>query len=417
MPHKCNNNEYANKLILQDGTCIDCEQNFCLCELEMSTVKCAPVCGPRPKLLSKFESFSRSNNQETLDAILEPITRYDLTPEKLPTVIQMKESYDVDEKEVFYDGEEDGDSKIYKAYDKETGTYFLAKRYQLPDADDKIFYDRAAFLIEIYALMYHLNLLNYYGCYYDKDPEKHSLWMIMEPLEYTLKEYVEMRHGPNGEGINEFECKSIIADILDNLWTFHLSGSIHTDIKPTNIMFRDKKDDKPEENGWKLIDYDNRLTVLCNSHILLSGLSGTVQWTPPEVDPMSHLYILRGKDNYYSNQGDIWQIGLIILYILFGNHPYILDEKEDDKWNRNWYWYYTKVLKGGKYDMDSDKNKGSIALQNYLIGLYVEEKISKDLFDLLFNYILIFDPRKRASCKDVYNHKWFDDYRMSLKKN
>ena len=58
------------------------------------------------------------------------------------------------------------------------------------------------------------------------------------------------------------------------------------------------------------------------------------------------------------------------------------------------YFYEAKLLKEEKYDKDSDKNKGEIWLRNHLISLYFENKISKDLFDLLHDHLLVFDYRK-----------------------
>ena len=45
------------------------------------------------------------------------------------------------------------------------------------------------------------------------------------------------------------------------------------------------------------------------------------------------------------------------------------------------------------------------------LGLYVTDKMSKELFDLLHNNILLFDPRKGSDCKVIYNHAWFDEVR------
>ena len=112
---------------------------------------------------------------------------------------------------------------------------------------------------------------------------------------------------------------------------------------------------------------------------------------------------------------------MIILYAILGTQPYILskDEKMDHlKWNERWkYFYQQKLLKGDEYNMDSDINKGEVWLKNYLIGLFVNGKISYSLWDLLYNYLLIFDPRKRKNGKEIWEHSWFDGYRNSIKVN
>ena len=45
------------------------------------------------------------------------------------------------------------------------------------------------------------------------------------------------------------------------------------------------------------------------------------------------------------------------------------------------------------------------------VGLLHDEKTSKDLFDLLSNYMLVWDPRKRATPPQIYKHSWFDEIR------
>ena len=141
---------------------------------------------------------------------------------------------------------------------------------------------------------------------------------------------------------------------------------------------------------------------------------GTAGWTPPEISPINK----KGVYNYYTCSVDIWGIGLIILYILFGCQPYDFTEKEERKCKflGGTYstYFHKKLLKKGKYDMDSDKNKGQLWLRNYLLAFYVQDKISKELFDLLDGNILSFDLRKRSDCGNIWKHSWFDGVRKDL---
>ena len=79
---------------------------------------------------------------------------------------------------------------------------------------------------------------------------------------------------------------------------------------------------------------------------------------------------------------------MIILSIVFETHQYDIDGSIGIR-----HWYKQNLLINGKYDMNSDKNKGEISLRNYLVDLYVNEKISKELIELLHNHVLIFDTR------------------------
>ena len=90
-------------------------------------------------------------------------------------------------------------------------------------------------IVEMYHLINYTNLLKYHEIYYDKENKK--LLLTMEPLQITLKQFVEKKHRTNGDGVNEYQCKLIICDILSNLWTLHKTGNVHCDIKPSHIMY------------------------------------------------------------------------------------------------------------------------------------------------------------------------------------
>eukprot|EP01083_Nonionella_stella_P283957 966541_1 len=271
---------------------------------------------------------------------------------------------------------------------KNTKKNCIVKVYKLQENNKNIL-NEMAHIKSTYLLMQKTNLLNYYGLYYNKP--QNQLFITMEPLKQTLEQYVS-----NRSTIREIECKLIISYLLYDLWTLHKTGFIHSDINPSNIMLRDSIKE-PTLNGWRLIDYDNRLFIGNKIYVPYKRVRGCVQWTPPE-----HKYNIKKKKefNYFNYGTDVWSIGLIILYILTGKNPYQLTKEEQLKYSNSkkiyqQYFYYNKLLKNDKYKMDSHINKGEIWLRNYLISLYFQDKISYELFDLLHDYILIFDPRKR----------------------
>ena len=359
--------------------------------------------GSAPPFRSKADNFQRQMCKEEIEALWGPICRYHTSKEKFESVKEGLSDYqDIKDAELIYNKK--SSSSVYKVKTKDNQDEKIIKVYHLSKKSAK---DHSIELREIvrgYNLMYHTNLGEIFRLCIDR--KTNDVYMAMEPLQKTLKEYVKEKHGSSGDGINELQCKSIIVDILDNLWTLHLAACVHCDLKPENIMLRDVPY-KPEFNGWKLIDFDNRLFMGLNKYRLLPTALGSFGWMPPEINALIDNQIFKGKGNYFSYGYDIWALGLIILYILFGTQPYdpsgwIMTERR---------WYKIELLRGGKYDMNSDKNKGEIWLRNYLLDLYVNDKISKELFDLLHNHMLIFDPRKRSNCKIIYNHVWFDEIR------
>ena len=118
--------------------------------------------------------------------------------------------------------------------------------------------------------------------------------------------------------------------------------------------------------------------------------------------------IVEGNPNYIGYATDVWQIGLVILYILCGHQPYQATEEDKKRWFLHRWWYNTKLLKDGQYHICSDKNVGEIWLHNYLIQLYAKERISDHLLDLLLK-ILTFDPRRRLNIEQIVNHKWLNE--------
>ena len=375
-----------------------------------------PTDSDRPPFLSKTDNFKREKSKKRLDKIWNTISSYHKNPKLLSDTTELLKGWsDMDKKSLIYE-------RIYSEPPKEIyvvqkiednkddeNEEMVIKVYYLPPrmSDESDTYKgKVSVRFKHYYLMHLTGLQYFHGIFYDA--KERSVYVSMEKLQKTLKEYVEEKYSENGDGIDEQECKQIIGGLLDNLWTLHLTGNVHADIKPTNIMLRDKTE-KPEYNGWKLIDYDGRRYLGNKTYKYSTYGGGTIEWTPPEVDQAPHIMSV---ESYICYGYDTWSIGLIILYILFGTQPYILTEEEDNYWMPDRYWYYTKLLKNGKYDMDSDKNEGEIWIKNYIIGLYAENKISGDLFDMLFSNVFHFDPRKRANPKELWNHKWMESYRQ-----
>eukprot|EP01083_Nonionella_stella_P300820 1028896_1 len=282
-----------------------------------------------------------------------------------------------------------------------------------------------------FVLIKESKLLYYGSMFYNRS--KKEIMITSEPLNYTLK-HIVLNKQKHKLQIREYECKLILIEIIDKLYTLHKCGYIHCDLKPSNIMKRNikksihgKHKDKMISNGWKIIDFGAILSAHQCAKIynhkgkkLIFKYRGTVCWTPPELD-------IDSVDNRFTYSVDIWALGLIILFILFGKQPYQLNDHETNelcqtKRDRKEYFYKHKLLRKRvkrkhhrnyyyddvEQDVIKPYDKGQIYICNYLIKLYYGNKISLELFDLLHNHMLLFDPTKRASCRQLYQHKWFD---------
>eukprot|EP01083_Nonionella_stella_P053942 142540_1 len=171
----------------------------------------------------------------------------------------LREWHDVDEENQIY---AKGDTvKIYKAFKRgmngqENNNFCMVKVYSVGATD----VDQMTAIKTTYLLMKKTNLLHFYGLYYDAQKER--VLMTMEPLQQTLRDYVRNAYD-DGRRIQETECKLIVSYLLYDLWTLHKTGHIHCDINPSNIMLRDRENE-PTLNGWRLIDYENRLFIGTN---------------------------------------------------------------------------------------------------------------------------------------------------------
>jgi len=153
------------------------------------------------------------------------------------------------------------------------------------------------------------------------------------------------------------------------------------------------------QDGWLLIDFNEIKKNKSKGKYI-----GTMGWSAPEIQYNSN-------KNVYTYSSDIFAFGLIILYILFGQQPLQIPEEKRILYRINaddddaeilqkrvlrkqvlTNWYYGHVA---TFDMNQ-----------YLLSLYEENKISMELYQLLNEGILVFDSKKRFSCKKIYSSEW-----------
>jgi len=252
--------------------------------------------------------------------------------------------------------------------------------------------------INEYELLTKLQLLNHKDIYYDEN--KKELLIMTEYLESNLS---ELKHSiivkDDKNDLIEDNIKEIMCDILNKLNILHLSGYIHCDLTPDNIM--------NDKNGqFKLIDFDMMSKIDLKRGYIKDCFKGTIGWTSFEIG-----HNIDSSNNKYSFATDLWSFGLLILYIIndFKNpfeltNDEILKNELNDEQTRLEYYY--------KYKMTLDKLN---EIQILLITWFASDKISFYLYDLLINHLLVFDVNDRCkTCKHLSKHPWFYGY---IKKN
>jgi len=149
----------------------------------------------------------------------------------------------------------------------------------------------------------------------------------------------------------------------------HEKGVCHRDLKPENLLLDSQKNLKISDFGLSNLyeGQNNDNSMISSRAALLHTACGTPNYVAPEV--LEH-------EGYDGRRADIWSIGVILYVLAAGCLPF--DEPT------------MPVL------FDKIKN----AKFKY------PPSFSSDLKDLI-NIILIADPNKRASIKEIQKHPWY----------
>ena len=193
------------------------------------------------------------------------------------------------------------------------------------------------------------------------------------PVKYGLFEYL-----PNGElfeyinvtkeGFSEKVAKIIFRNLIDAVETCHISGIVHGDIKPENILLS-------ENFEIKLIDFGFSKSI--DNGELIYEWSGTKIYSAPETNQSE----ARGYDGI---KNDIFAMGVVLFLLNFGHPPFECPTFSD---------YTYKLIINKDYDTFWKLvNKSNIT-------------ISESLKDLIHK-MLCFDCASRISIAEIKTHPW-----------
>ncbi|CAD8072466.1 unnamed protein product [Paramecium sonneborni] len=103
----------------------------------------------------------------------------------------------------------------------------------------------------------------------------------------------------------------LVKDILETMNYVHSQQIMHRDLKPQNIMYKDKD---PKSIDIAIIDFGFATNQKYQEHVLYN--CGTHGYAAPEVQEYKE------KQKMYTTQCDVYSLGIIIYEIFFGVHPY-----------------------------------------------------------------------------------------------
>lgn len=215
--------------------------------------------------------------------------------------------------------------------------------------------------IEILKICDHPNIVKFYDYFEDEK----SLYIVMEYCQGgELFDYAEKRRFKLGEK----RVSKIIKDLSSALKYLHSFNIIHRDIKPENVLMTSIEDDAE----IRIVDFGL-------SKILYPGNEctepyGTISYIAPEI-------LLKLP---YSEAVDVWALGVTCFLLLGGYLP---------------------------FDDINEKNEIVVdtLIEKPLFDDPVWNSVSKEGKNFI-QKMLIKDPSKRMTLKDLFKHKWISKY-------
>ena len=189
--------------------------------------------------------------------------------------------------------------------------------------------------------------------------DDNCIYILMEYCEMNLEKYIKNRmQEKNPLEINDI--KNILIQLNNILEILFRNKIAHRDLKPNNILL---KFDNKKNFIVKLSDYGN-IKQITNSIMTQSNFKGTAIFKAPEI--------LKNEKHYDPIKADLWCIGIIIYYMIKGEYPFNSDA-----------------------NISSDKKKLQFNINNC------------DTLNNLFKKLTYYDPSKRISFNDYFNHPFF----------
>ncbi|KAE8797000.1 SnRK1 alpha subunit [Hordeum vulgare] len=190
---------------------------------------------------------------------------------------------------------------------------------------------------------------------------------VYEVIETPKDIFVVMEYCNNGDlldyivekgRLHEYEARRIFQQIISGVEYCHRNMVVHRDLKPENLLLDSKYNVKLADFGLSNVMHDG--------HFLKTSC-GSLNYAAPEV--------ISGK-LYPGPEIDVWSCGVVLYALVCGAVPF------DDDNIPNLF----KKIKGG----------------TYILPIHLS-----DLVRDLIPRILVVDPMKRITIREIRKHPWF----------
>jgi len=193
-----------------------------------------------------------------------------------------------------------GFGKVYLIQHKNSHRKYAAKYQKLNSSKMmKLVHDEASFLKELSDGKRVVDIFDYY------EKDRHSLLV----LEYLEGGELFSRVGASDYDLTEDKCKKFTINLIKALNYIHERHIIHLDLKPQNIMMKNKTD----EFNIKLIDFG--LARRLDRGRVRTGFVGTVGFMAPEIARSQY----GGQERDFASPAtDLFSLGVILYMLVSG---------------------------------------------------------------------------------------------------
>ena len=247
-------------------------------------------------------------------------------------------------------------ASVYEAADKATGAKVAVKHVEKGDKDDDEARESRTMCRREIALMRlanHKHVLPLLAVFEDRA----RIHIILPYHVGDLRARLERTRtfGPR-------DALMVCQKVFDAVAYLHQLGIAHRDLKAENVLC----DDDETYNSIRIADFG--VAQVLRPAEVLDDCKGTIEYCAPEV------FLRKGA----GFKADVWSVGVIGYYVLFGKLPFLGDRKAET---------IGYILEAEIPDADWSN-------------------VDDDVEDLFTHQVLVVDPEARITAKEALAHPW-----------
>ncbi|EXJ86240.1 STE/STE20 protein kinase [Capronia coronata CBS 617.96] len=220
----------------------------------------------------------------------------------------------------------------------------------------------------------------------------------------------DLLNASNTKRLTSFEVKYVAKRILGGLKVLHNDGFVHTDIKPSNVLFN-YKDGSNRFGDVQLADFESAVHK-DTSHAQNGEPIGTPMFRSPEA----HLQMR------WDTATDIWSFGALLISLLYGEGFHIFKPNvppEHDDYDYEILLKYNRIFGPFPVSYEEIADQDRLAVLVFLtqnsppetlkpFNLTTAREICEEDKEFVLK-IMKLDPRDRPTASELLEDQWFRD--------